>query len=58
MSDNFRITIYVELYGQHSMATDERGDLIVSILRDAVKLRLKNSLDFPEEAFFVSASGC
>jgi len=57
MSDNFRITIYVELYGQHSMATDERGDLVTSILKNVVTERIKG-LDFPEEAFFVSASGC
>ena len=57
MSDNFRITIYVELYGQHPMAFDKHGDLIVSILRNAVTERIKD-LDFPEEAFFVSASGC
>jgi len=57
MSDNFRITIYVELFGQHLMATDERGDLIMSILKNAVTERIKE-LDFPEEAFFVSASGC
>jgi hypothetical protein len=57
MSDNFRIEIQVELYGQHSMAFDKRGDLIVSILTNAVKNRLKE-LDFPEEGFFVSGSGC
>jgi hypothetical protein len=57
MGDNFRITIYVELYGQHSMAFDKRGDLIISILTNAVKERIKE-LDFPEEAFFVSVSGC
>jgi hypothetical protein len=39
------------------MATDERGDLIMSILKNAVTERIKD-LDFPEEAFFVSASGC
>ena len=57
MSDNFRITIYVELFGQHSMATDERGDLIMSILKNAVTERIKD-LDFPVGAFFVSTSGC
>lgn len=57
MSDNFRIEIQVELYGQHSMAFDKRGELIVSILTNAVKNRLKE-LDFPEEGFFVSGSGC
>ena len=57
MSDNFRITIYIELYGQHLMATDKRGDLVISILKNAVAERIKD-LDFPEEAFFVSASGC
>ena len=57
MSDNFRITIYVELYGQHPMAFDKRGDLVVSILKNVVTDRIKE-LDFPEEAFFVSASGC
>ena len=57
MSDNFRITIYVELYGQHLMAFDKRGDLVVSILKNVVTDRIKE-LDFPEEAFFVSASGC
>jgi len=57
MSDNFRIEIQVELYGQHSMAFDKRGDLIVVILENAVKDRLKE-MDFPEEGFFVSANGC
>jgi hypothetical protein len=57
MSDNFRITIYVELYGQHPMAFDKRGDLVVSIFKNVVTDRIKE-LDFPEEAFFVSASGC
>jgi hypothetical protein len=39
------------------MATDVRGVLIMSILKNAVTKRIKD-LDFPEEAFFVSASGC
>jgi hypothetical protein len=57
MSDNFRITIYVELYGQHLMAFDKRGDLVVSILKNVVTDRIKE-LDFPEESFFVSVSRC
>lgn len=57
MSDNFRIDIQVELYGQHQMAFDKRGELVVSILMNSIKDRLKE-LAFPEEGFFVSGSGC
>jgi len=57
MSDNFRVTITVELYGQHSMNNDKRGELVVSILKNAVSDRLRQ-LDFPEEGYFVSGSGC
>ena len=57
MSDHFRVTIQVELYDQHAMAFDKRGDLVVSILKNAVSDRLKE-MDFPDEGFFVSANGC
>jgi hypothetical protein len=57
MSDNYRISINIELYDQHSMAFDQRGEIIVSLLKDAVESRLKE-IDFREDGFFVSASGC
>lgn len=56
MSDNYRITLQIELYNQHEMAYDKRGELIISILKNAVESRLRD-LDFPNEGFFVSASG-
>ena len=56
MSNNYRITLQIVIDNQCEMAHDKRGELIVSILKNAVVSRLRD-LDFSDDDFFVSARG-